>query len=125
MNNYSKNKITFLSDINLENIEIQERCIYYFFDTRFITTQIEEFIKNIQENDEFIITPFLFTIFFIEDKLNYVSEEFLINSNSDPQLICDFLIQEMFKKNKNLPTDFFEQKINLAFKIQKIENLED
>lgn len=91
MKNLTQQTITFLSDIDKKfSIDKSEKYYYlnmYNYDVNHIT----RFINNIGENDIYLIFPFISTTKDLNDPYLRLSNQFLVNDQSNPILISKYL----------------------------------
>lgn len=91
MKNITQNNITFLSDID-KKFEINKSEKYYYFNVfNYTPDHIYNFISQIRDNEIILIFPFLTTTEDLKDPYLRLSNQFLVNNQSNPALIARFL----------------------------------
>jgi predicted nucleotide-binding protein (sugar kinase/HSP70/actin superfamily) len=117
MKNITQNNITFLSDID-KKFEINKSEKYYYFNVfNYTPDHIYNFISQIRDNEIILIFPFLTTTEDLKDPYLRLSNQFLVNNQSNPALIARFLEDQWFT------SDFYNENDNqffLYFKYKKV-----
>jgi tRNA uridine 5-carbamoylmethylation protein Kti12 len=91
MKNLSQQNITFLSDID-KKFEIDKSQKYNYFNIYdYSVNHITNFIEQIDENEILLIFPFITTTKDLNDPYLRLSNQFLVNNQSNPILISKYL----------------------------------
>jgi hypothetical protein len=110
----TQNNITFLNLIDTHYKVIKSKK-YKYINLGWNNDMIDLFIESIPENQILLIFPFITTSRKPEDSYLRLSNQFLINRNSNPKLIKDFL-EEQWNRS-----DFYnDNNIFLYFKYKSV-----
>jgi hypothetical protein len=91
MNNLTTTQISFLTTIN-SNYKLDKSDKYYYFNLyNWKIEIITKFISQIKDNDTYLIFPFISTTKRPYDAYLRLCDQFLVNNQSNPKLISEFL----------------------------------
>jgi hypothetical protein len=102
MPNLTIKNITFLSDINKSYYVDKTEKYYYFRLNNLDVDNINNFIINIKDNQSYLIFPFITTTQNPDDPYLRLSNQFLINNQSNANLISKFLENQWAKSDFDL-----------------------
>jgi hypothetical protein len=117
MKNLSQQNITFLSDID-KKFEIDKSQKYNYFNIYdYSVNHITNFIEQIDENEILLIFPFITTTKDLNDPYLRLSNQFLVNNQSNPILISKYLEYRWNTSDFSVNTD---SQAFLIFKYKKV-----
>lgn len=91
--NLSINNISFLKDLDSSiNIDMTSGWRHFYMDGSII--QIASFIKQIGDNKIYLLIPLFATSRLFSDATLSLSEPFLVDNKSNPELIIKFIINQ-------------------------------
>lgn len=113
--NLSTTKISFLRDVPSTIIVDSKSGWRYRFFPEFSVYEIRTFIKLIENEKIYMIIPqFASSKSLSQARLN-LSEDFLINNNSNPMLITQFILNQWDTSGFNI-----DQSITFCFKFKRV-----
>jgi hypothetical protein len=113
--NLSTKNITFLRDVPSSIIVDSKSGWRYRFFQEFSVYEISTFIKSIENDKIYMIIPqFASSKSLSQARLN-LSEDFLINNNSNPMLITQFILNQWETSGFNI-----DKGITFCFKFKRV-----
>lgn len=114
--NLSNNNITFLRDVHSSvKLDMTSGWRHYYIDGSLI--EIASFIKQIGDNKIYLLIPLFASSRSFSDATLNLSEPFLVDNNSNPELIIKFVLEQW-------DSSIFELKkgktITFAFKFKRV-----
>jgi len=99
MNNINQDRIIFLSSIHRDWAVDKSEKYHYHNLYELNLENITNFLSMIRNEDIMLISPFVTYTKKISDPYLILSEQFLVNKNSKPEIIFDFMFDQWSQSN--------------------------
>jgi hypothetical protein len=121
INYISTNHISFLIDFDKTiNIDKSGKA-YYFKSVNIDVNNINNFILNLEDEEIFLINPFISMESKIRDPQLNLSRQFLISNKSNPNLITAYLNKQLEIAQNTFGFELEYDNFFLIFKYKKVE----
>jgi hypothetical protein len=116
--NFTITTISYLKDLSPKfKIESTTKWRYHYLD-QFTTMEVHDFIRNIKNDNVYLIIPNISTSRNINDPKLILSLPFLVKRNSNPELITKLILDQWHSTGFFLESN--DRKIEVSFKFKRI-----
>jgi len=115
--NLTRNKITFLRDVPSDiKVDKTSGWRYHYFDG-LSYFEISTFIKSLGDDKIFLLIPLFASSKSLQNATLNLSEPFLVNNKSNPELIAKFIIDQWSSSGFNKKEDI---SFTFSFKFKRV-----